>query len=312
MIRKLFKICLVLLLLLIGAFFGLWAVDQDIYLDYLKHRAVRAASSQGININWRKGTLSPNRLEITDFELFLPRYWVQGRANQLSISPQYLSLVQLSPVFLVHAQLYSGTLRLLLGRRILSAKSWLSGTGRDIRLWQHPQLAGLGLTAGTLGFRIHSSELNERGELSARGTIEIRGLEKPHATPLPPEALARLSSLLCSGNTPCLPLAEIPPIEQLSVSGAYNLRPDALSLADLLVETPLFRAEASGNAKLRAHLGVTEIEASASVTLSERGAETLGQLLPLLSGGSLPAGVNAFKVGVSGAPSRFKVSWTTR
>jgi len=277
---------------------GLFFVDPKVYTDYFKQQAISAARNRQINLTWGKSAFTVSGFTAYDFEASIPRRLLTVSAQRIALTPSYASLVGLAPLVSVEADLYGGkaSTALLFGQdgQVLPRSIILE----HLELRKHPQLAALGISAGTVTLLLRDIQGDSLDSLVAAGTFALRGLSKPNPTVLPPALIG-------------IPLT-IPVLHELSCTARLDLKPKLLSLEDINVNgTPgtmsgrtLFDRDQRGS--------FTTVSGEFKVELSSEGTALIGPYLPLVSNGRLAADIKNFTIIIGGTVKKPQVQYLER
>lgn len=280
------------LTLLVLAIVATLSVGGERYGTFLAGELEASARSHGLLLSIEKLKLGLLRNTAERISLAIPRTFVSISVNAIEARPAWLRVLLLEGGGTVVAKPYDGLCQLRGRYTLLSGAEYVDGTCRGIDLSQHPQINGLGVTAGKISLEEFQASWRRGALVAASARLTLQGLEKPNQTSLP----LRLGE----GELPLL----LPAVTGFDgsvrvLSDAQQLRFDELSSKSSL-------GEIAGGAALRraSHGNLSEITGEFKVHLSDQGARVFADWLPLLSNGTLTAQSRTFAVTLQGPISR--------
>ncbi len=261
---------------------------------------VRAGAQHGIRLAFTEMKLSWGRIAAQKVELFAPlmkRFFVLFEANDVAVTPSWWSVVNLKPSFETRAKIYNGGLHAKISFDAISRDGMGNAQLESVQLAEHPQLAGLGIVAGTVHAQI-SDAVWQAGRITlANGTVTIVDVEKPHDT------LVALEPFGLPFQT------TLPAVRKLNGTIVFAVHKQAITFPTFEITSSLGKIIAPGSIKLSPKGEPERLAFDVTVSLSGDGKRAIGPYLPMISGGKLNETADRLNIRVSGTAKRpeFKV-----
>ena len=215
------------------------------------------------------------------------------KAENVSIQPDYLSLLGSAHHLSLQGTLYDGTLRGDFQFSPALGSLHLNANIEGLTLQEHPQIAGFGINAGKLNATAKDLTISEKDTPLGALSLQVKGLSTISETTLP----ARLTGLP-------LPLV-IPQVKNATISSQVHMKPDRVAVSALTFKSSWGSMSGSGNVALNADRRVRAFSFLMDVELSAQGQKHFGSYLPLITGNSVKSDQKKFSLTLAGFP--FKV-----
>lgn len=282
------KILLILLVVIAAVIGAILSIDPIVYNSYVEQQLRAAARRGGVQLTVQDLAVRWGKLRAAHVRGFFPRAFAMGTIDDLTVAPGFWSLLLLRPTLQLQGSVYGGSLN---GRGSYRISQRTSNAALEIKganLALHEQLAGAGVTSGTLDLNLSDVIFDDQGLQSGSGRIVVRDFAKPAATTIQlPMAQGRM------------PLT-IPAILALNADAQFAVAGGALSLSALQIDSSL--GSITGRATLPMNRGshADRVDVDLEVRLADEGASVVGPLLPLLSNNRLRPESRAFRILVAG------------
>lgn len=288
--KKLLKWSLLLVLgVIVLVMLAYLLVDPKRYNDYITSQMEKAAASQGITLQLNEFSLNVRGVKARDLEAYFQRAFLGLSLSNVDVGFSLLKMMLGSLNGSLQADLYGGK---VVGNSQIEISS-RSGSGTfslsEVKLNEHPQIAGLGITAGVISCNIPSFEISNGSLSKVEISLEMENVTKPLATTLP---------LPVQGTK--IPF-QIPSFTIDTLKGEAFIDTGLLHLNSFQFSSSLGSVEGMGELSLDGRSG-SRHHLSFSITLSSDGLRHIGPYLPLLSRDSLTAETQCFGCDVERLP----------
>lgn len=281
MVKKLFltrkrKLLVYSALIVLMLFLAAALVDQRTYGRFIAGRLQTLALQSGSRVTFENPRLSLTGLKADAITLVPGRTLLAIYATDVRVTPDLLTLFRSTLDLNIEGVLYGGTFHGSVSQPFTGGD--LKGRLQlaDMRLADHPQLQGLGITSGTLSVEDLALHIESNQLSSASGKLALKDLTKDGLSVLPGPS---------SSSSPLI----IPEIDTLSLQTRLTYALPEIDLNDIEISSPL--GQLKGTARLKdlnnaafARAENVMVTASAVGGLSSKGHTLLGPLLTAYAG----------------------------
>jgi len=268
------------------------ALEQDTLTQFFNTRLVRAAARQGVSIKFIEPKLSWSGFRASRLSFFVPQAVLGADFSEIRILPEF----SFPPSGNLYAKLYDG----LLSVEGISAEGlvWGSVIGlqvhsaalKSVQLQLHPQLLGMGIASGQLDAALSGLKVIGDGRpIAGKFELAVKGLTIKQ-------------SPLAAG--PFL----FPVLENaaLHINGEFSEKQLSLPVGTLDSSLGALSSEATITDPWQPELAMLSF--NATISLSDKGLSSLGNWLPVLSGGRLGPETKIITVNLAGPLRRPRLS----
>lgn len=278
---------------LLAIFIGLFAVGREPYENLLKEKLVLHLFHQGLTVNIDKLSFRGLGAEVETVTAFRPRVPFVFLADRLQLSTSILSILTLSPEYILSGELYEGSLFAHFYSRLFGNQVNGFVNLEKVNLSSIPELSLLPVQRGSLTVGAQNLVLENQKLESGDIHVAISDFTKSERTELSP----RITGLP-------LPIV-IPSIQGGDLVTDLAVRPESFEIKKLSLGSSLLNVKGtlSVNQKNRT------CDGSFNVELTPAGQKELGPFLSLLPGKGLKRNSSSFRLTVQGpldAPSIFR------
>lgn len=256
--------------------------------QYITQRAIEEAARNGIRLSVGASRLGFLSFEVQRVSLFFPRAFTSLEADSARASLPLAAFTGKSRLDL-SGELYGGTFEAAT-RGAFPPQRLGSGRISGVQLARHPQLRGLGITAGVLEL-----SAQEQHDGTVTGSLLLSGVEKPSSGQLPGWA---------TGGLPIL----VPAFSALELRAEASITPELLMLKSVSGSSSLMSLSGGGSVLIKPKAG-TDSDLKVKVTLTDAGVEAFKGWITLLSGDRIRPGAKQFEVTFRGTLKRLSAHW---
>ena len=256
-------------------------------LKYLVQSNLQNVRKQGTSMSWSGLSTGMTSAEVEIFTVWIPGPRVKGNfrvpisleLQNVAVALRLTSLLSLNPAINFSTALYGGTLQV--EAQSIGEGAHLDAHIENVEIGRHPQIASLGVRGGTISGTLQDIDITPQGPTGGTFSFTLRSLTPP--------TLDVAKSLLRVEEFGAF---------DLEANGTFS--PEAVEVPKIHL-TSMF-GEVSGKLTATNHLSPTpKLDGQFDVSLSEKGASTLGAWLPLIPGAGLDSSTTKFAVKAASA-----------
>lgn len=256
--------------------------------EFMRQELIHVARQHDLPLSLESASCSITGCDVKNASLFFPEILLLVKIEGLHITPNLASFITSKPSFSFSGRVYGGQFEGDISYAARSDEVEGSFRARGIRFNEIPQLAALGINAG-------SGEISLSNFSGAGAMFDLKsGVLKASDVSRPSRGAA------ASGGF------DIPAISNVQALVDLSAEKGIFKVARLSLTSSLGQVSGQGEAVLSGKSGTSSLKGK--VALSDDGSRLIGPLLPLISQGVVPSSSKNFEVKLEGslAEPRFK------